>query len=224
MNDGACDSRGRFWAGSMVSTPGGGGLWRLSAWDRPKQALAGVTVSNGIAWSPDDRTCYYVDSQTGRLDAFVFDADAATLSDRRTVARIDPSDGVPDGIAIDAHGCIWVAVWGAGALQRYRPDGALDQTVDVPVSHVSSCAFGGPELGDLYVTTARQNLAPATLERQPNAGGLFRFRPAVRGLASGRFQWSAARPRGSSSAGPSYKRISSPANYETDIDRHRSRI
>ena len=181
MNDGACDSAGRFWAGTMRldEAPGAGALYRLDADGGVQTMLTGVTISNGIGWSPDDTCMYYVDTPTGGLDAFDFDAASGTISNRRRIATIDPGDGFPDGLAVDAEGAIWVALWEGWAVRRYAPDGELLAAVDVPAARVTKPAFGGPELDRLYITTAAPD---APDPAQPHAGGLFGADPGVRGL------------------------------------------
>ncbi|NUW31179.1 SMP-30/gluconolactonase/LRE family protein [Nonomuraea sp. SMC257] len=172
MNDGACDRVGRFFAGTKAEddTPGAGALYRLGPDRRAERVLDGVGISNGIAWSPDERLCYYVDTLTRRVDVFDYDPAVGRLAGRRTFAEI--TRGMPDGITVDARGHVWVALWDGGAVLRLRPDGRLDLTVEIPVRNVTSCAFGGPGLTDLYVTTAWDGTA---------GGELLRCRTSVEG-------------------------------------------
>ena len=181
MNDGACDPQGRFYCGSMAydAAPGRGSLYRLEPDYSVHTVLDDVTISNGLAWSADGDTAYYIDSPTQRVDAFDFDAANGTLRNRRPVVSIDPDDGTPDGMAVDAEGFLWVAMWGGGAVRRYAPDGRLDGIVEVGARQVTACAFGGPNLDELYITTSRQGLAEG---EDPGAGALFRCRPGVHGL------------------------------------------
>jgi sugar lactone lactonase YvrE len=183
MNDGACDSRGRFWAGTMHVDyrRGEGALYRLDESQTAEVILSGVTISNGIAWSPDDTTMYYVDTPTQAIDAFDFDAATGVISDRRRLVEIDPEAGSPDGLVVDSEGCIWVALWDGWAVRRYDPDGKHLGTVAVPVARVTKPAFGGPDLTDLFITTASPEKANPS---QPYAGGVFHTRPGVRGLAT----------------------------------------
>jgi sugar lactone lactonase YvrE len=180
MNEGACDPRGRFYCGSMAydQAEGRGALHRLDPDGTTTVVLPSVTVSNGLVWTPDGGTDYYVDSATGRVDAFAVDADGE-LTDRRPFAAVPGDAGVPDGIALDAEGGLWVAVNGGGAVHRYDPDGRLDAVVEVPVTGVTACAFGGPDLAELYVTTSREGLEPG---EQPLAGALFGCTPGGRGV------------------------------------------
>lgn len=182
MNDGACDSRGRFWAGTMQLEyeRGAGALFRLDATGAAETMLTGVTISNGIAWSPDDTTMYYVDTTTRGIDAFDYDADTGTIAGRRRLATIEKSAGQPDGLVVDAEGCIWVALWEGWAVRRYAPDGTLLGIIEIPAARVTKPAFGGDGLDDLYATTASPD---AHDDAQPHAGGIFRARPGVRGLA-----------------------------------------
>jgi sugar lactone lactonase YvrE len=173
MNDGACDPQGRFWA--YDESPGAGVLYRLELDGSCTTVLTGLTISNGIGWSPDGATMYLADSGTGLVEAFGFHGASGDLSQRRTLVRIQQPGADPDGLTVDQEGGIWVALWGVGAVQRYGPDGALLTTLRLPVDQPTSCAFGGAELATLFVTTARAGLDEAALDRQPHAGHLFRF-------------------------------------------------
>jgi len=178
LNDGGCDPQGRFYCGSMAhdSAPGAGCLYRLDPDGSTRVLLRGVTVSNGIGWSPDGGTGYYIDTGTHRLDAFDHDPDRG-LSGRRPLARID--EALPDGLAVDAEGGIWVALMGGGAVNRYRPDGTLEDRVELPVRQVTACAFGGPRLDELFITTSRVGFGIA---EEPEAGAVFRADVGVAGL------------------------------------------
>jgi sugar lactone lactonase YvrE len=181
MNDGKCDSAGRYWAGTMAfdPRPGAGALYRLDR-GRVDRMVGDVGISNGLGWSPDDRLMYYIDTLQGRVDVFDFDAATGAIANRRPFATI-ASPGAPDGMAMDAEGGLWVAVWGGGRVMHYRPDGSTADVIEVPVSQPSSVCFGGPELRDLYITTAWQGLPPERREREPLAGCLFRCQPGVAG-------------------------------------------
>lgn len=189
MNDGKCDSRGRFWAGTMADdeTPGTGALYRLNLDHTVDRVLSDVTVSNGLDWTDDDRLMYYIDSLTYRVDMLDFEPSTGMVTNRRPLIRFDKSDGLPDGMTVDSQGGIWVALWGGWSVRRYRPDGSFDLEVKVPVSRVSSCVFGGPDLSDLYITTAATGLSEEQLGKQPHAGGLFRCRPGHGGRPAYRF-------------------------------------
>ena len=185
MNDAKCDAAGRLWAGTKdaVGSRPIGSLYRLGADREPVRMLPGLTVSNGLGWNADGTTMYFIDSPTRRIDVFDFDLDAGGISNRRPLAEIPEAWGVPDGMTVDEEGFLWVAFWGGSAARRFDPSGALVTTVEFPVSQVSSCAFGGVELRDLYVTSARDGLSRRQLARQPLAGAVFRLRPGVAGQA-----------------------------------------
>lgn len=185
MNDGGCDPDGRFYCGSMAydSAPGRGSLYRLDPDGSARAVLGRVTVSNGLAWSPDGSTAYYVDSATQRVDAFDYDPERG-LSGRRPAVKVDPSAGTPDGLTVDADGYLWLALHGGGAVHRYRADGHLDGRVELPVSQVTACTFGGPGLDQLYITTSRLDTGP---DAEPGAGALFRADVGVTGLPAAAF-------------------------------------
>jgi sugar lactone lactonase YvrE len=189
MNDGACDPAGRYWAGTVApgNAPGTGVLYRLEPTGAAAPVVDGIGVSNGIDWSLDAGTMYYVDSHAHGIDAFDFDEQTGALSNRRRVAEIAPGDGVPDGLTVDSEGTIWCAIWGGWAVRRYNPDGELLLELTLPVSQVSSCVFGGRDLDTLYVTSARTGLDPAALAREPHAGSLFSVDVGVRGRPAFRF-------------------------------------
>ncbi|MBS1886509.1 MAG: SMP-30/gluconolactonase/LRE family protein [Actinobacteria bacterium] len=180
MNDGKCDPRGRFWAGSMseVDEPTAA-LYCLSPDGTVRRRLGGIVVSNGIGWSPDGATMYYVDSGRGRVDQLEFDLRSGELGERRPLVGIPPEQGVPDGLAVDVEGCVWVALFGGGTLRRFLADGRPAGQLRLPAPLVTSCAFAGPSLEDLYITTAAHLPAAA---RSPLSGALFRCRPPTPGL------------------------------------------
>ena len=183
MNDGACDVRGRFWAGTATADRRpGAALFHLDADGTVTRAVAGVGLSNGIGWSPDDRRMYYVDSATQGLDVFAFDADNGCVRARRRLVEVPAGLGIPDGLAVDADGCVWLALWGPGLVQRYTPRGALDRSVRLPTGNTTSCTFGGPALDVLFVTSARAGLDVAQRAGQPHAGAVFAVSPGVAGL------------------------------------------
>lgn len=180
MNDGACDRQGRFWAGTMAydEHPGAGKLYRLELDGSCTTVLTGLTISNGIGWSPDGATMYLNDSGTGEVAAFRFDGQSAAISDRRTLVRFDQPGVAPDGLTVDEDGAIWVAVWGGALVNRYAPDGSLLARLPLPVERPTSCAFGGPDRSVLFVTSAREGLDEAARARQSDAGRVF----AISGL------------------------------------------
>jgi len=184
MNDGACDRTGRFFAGTMADdeAPGAGALYRLDRDHRVTQVMAGVSIFNGIDWSPDERLMYYIDSPTHRIDVFDYDPGTGTaaFSNGRTFARAGGGEVVPDGLTVDSEGGVWVALWGGGQVRRYTPDGTLMLSVDLPAANVTSCAFGGPSLHTLYITTAA---GPGS-----SGGALFACQSTVAGLPANPFR------------------------------------
>jgi sugar lactone lactonase YvrE len=191
LNDGKCDPQGRFWVGTLRydTAAGGGRLYRAAADGSIEQVLEGVTISNGLAWSADGRTMFYIDTPTRRIDAFDFDAQHGTISNRRRVVDLAQVDGSPDGMTIDADDHLWVAMWGGSAVLRCRPDlagdrGEVVERVAMPVRQPTSCTFGGPDLRDLYITSAAEGLPPETGGPQ---GALLRVRLEVQGAPVSRF-------------------------------------
>ncbi len=185
FNDGKCDPAGRFWAGTMSLVKGQalGHLYRLDLDGSQRVMLREVRTSNGIVWSLDRRTMYYIDTPLMRVDAFDYDDATGAIAGRRTVITIPPGIGRPDGATLDAEGMLWVAMWAGGRVTRWNPrTGELLRTVRLPVDRVTSCAFGGPGLKTLYVTTARDGLTEGELAAQPLAGGLFTVAPGVQGI------------------------------------------
>jgi sugar lactone lactonase YvrE len=175
MNDGACDPQGRFWAGTMAydESPGAGTLYRLELDGRCTTVLPGMTISNGIGWSPDGAVMYLSDSGTARVEAFDFDGVTGAISGRRTLVHIDEPGMAPDGLTVDERGDIWVGLYGGWAVNHYGPDGTLRDTVQIPAAQATSCAFGGRDRSTLFVTTGRERLDEAALARQPDAGRVF---------------------------------------------------
>ena len=186
FNDASVDPAGRVWVGSMHmgETQPLGELYRLEAPGALNTVVKGVTVSNGLGWSPDGTRMYYADSPTKRVDVFDYDPATGEAGSRRVFADLSAFDGVPDGLTVDADGCVWVAIWGGGVLRRLDPDGGADAVLEVPVSQPTSLAFGGPAMTDLYVTTARTGLTEEQLAAQPLAGRLLRLHPGPVGLPS----------------------------------------
>ncbi|MGW4675654.1 SMP-30/gluconolactonase/LRE family protein [Streptomyces sp. NPDC004324] len=183
-NDAAVAPDGALWAGSMRydETRGGGVLSRIAADGTAHTVLDAVTVSNGTGWSPDGRLMYYIDTPTRRID--VFDVgDGQLPHDRRELVTIDADEGYPDGLTVDAEGCVWVAFWDGGAVRRYTPDGVLDRVIALPVRRPTACAFGGADLTDLYITTARTGLAAP----HPLSGSVLVVPGAGKGLAQPAF-------------------------------------
>jgi sugar lactone lactonase YvrE len=184
-NDGAADPWGRFWVGSMAldAAPGRGSLYRYHASTGAELIVGGVTISNGIGWSPDGRTMYYVDSGPGTISTFDVDEDGG-VSNKQLFVQFDvETEGTPDGLCVDANGALWVAVWGGYEVRAYSPSGEQLARVRVATAQPSCCAIGGANGTTLYVTTAQEGLDQATLDAQPDAGRLFFVDVGVTGLA-----------------------------------------
>jgi L-arabinonolactonase len=184
LNDGRTDRAGRFVAGGMdegdpmspISS-----VWVLGHDLTTRRLFEGVACANSISFSPDGATMYFADSPTSAIVAYDYDTAAGTIGSKRTVVK---TNGVPDGSCVDAEGYLWNAVWEGYRVERYDPDGRLDRVIEVPVSKPTCCEFGGAGLDTLYITTSRLGSAPALLEEEPQAGGLFACRVGVRGHAS----------------------------------------
>jgi sugar lactone lactonase YvrE len=179
MNEGGCDPDGRFWCGSMAydQANGAAAMYRLDADGSVRQVFDGLTVSNGLGWSPDGALAYYADTATHRIDVFEYDS-VAGLTGRRPFVRLGEELN-PDGLTVDAEGAVWVALYGAGAVHRYTADGRLDGVVELPAAKVTACALGGPDLDRLFITTSREGLEPG---EDPLAGSLFVADVGVPGL------------------------------------------
>jgi sugar lactone lactonase YvrE len=179
FNEGGCDPEGHFFCGTMRydQGTGGGTLYRLRSDHSVDVVLPEVTVSNGLIWTGDGATAYYVDSATHRIDVFDHNPDDG-LHNRRTFVEIPAGSGDPDGLTIDVEGGIWVALWKGGAVRRYAANGSLDAIIDLPTRLVTACTFGGPDLDELYITTSRYGEQTP----DPSAGAVFVARPGVAGL------------------------------------------
>jgi sugar lactone lactonase YvrE len=189
MNDGKVDPQGRFWAGTtdIDHRPGLGTLYRLDADLTVSPMLPEVTISNGLDWTADGATMYFIDTPTRRVDRFSFDASTGSLADRTRAVSIRPRAGDPDGMTLDAEDHLWVALWDGWAVERYAPDGSLELRVEVPAAQATSCTFGGSDLDLLFITTAQKDFPAGGRPDQPHAGGLFACRPGVRGRPAHRF-------------------------------------
>jgi sugar lactone lactonase YvrE len=177
MNDAKCDRAGRFYAGTMAfdERPGAGALYRLDTDGTVTTVREDLTVSNGLGWSPDDRTVYLADSGPGLVHAFDHDPAGGAWRNGRVLLETGGPDGVADGLTVDDEGCLWTAMWGGGQVRRWSPEGELLAVVEVPVAHTSSCAFAGPDRGLLVISTAHGE------DGEDEAGRLFTVRPGVTG-------------------------------------------
>ena len=184
FNDGKVDRSGRFWAGTMddLEREASGTLYCFDEELDWTEADRDYKVANGPAFSPSGEIMYHNDS--ARQVTYAFDLDEGSkVANRRIFLRFAEGDGYPDGMTVDSDGCLWIAFWDGGCVRRFSPNAELLETVEMPVSRPTSCAFGGPALDRLYVTSALIGLDETALGMQPNAGGLFMFRPGVQGIA-----------------------------------------
>jgi sugar lactone lactonase YvrE len=199
MNDGACDPQGRFWAGTMADDqhPGGASLYRLDGDGQTQVMLDDLTISNGLDWSPDGSIMYLVDSGPRVVHAFAFDGEHGEIADDRVLIEVPESVGSPDGMTVDAAGDLWVAIYGGGRIHRYSPDGRLRQTLPVPAAQSTSCAFAGPGLHRLYVTTATEDWSEEERRAKPAAGLVYHVDTDAAGRPAAPFRpdprwWAAA--------------------------------
>ncbi|MEO8288485.1 MAG: SMP-30/gluconolactonase/LRE family protein [Chloroflexota bacterium] len=179
MNEGACDPDGRFYCGTMAydRRPGAAKLYRLDPDGSVRVVLENLTISNGLDWSPDGAHAYYNDTATFQISIFDYDSETG-LTGRRVFVDLTDEGKRPDGLTVDEHGGVWVALSNGSAVRRYTPEGVLDEVVEVPAKKVTACTFGGPDLGQLFITTSREGLKPGD---DPLAGSLFRAVVGVKG-------------------------------------------
>lgn len=188
FNDGKCDASGRLWLGTMGGTQSAA-LYCLDAQHKLKTMLTAITTSNGITWSADQQSMYYIDSDTSTVKAYNFEPETGRLSNPRVAISIPKAMGIPDGSAMDTEGMIWVALWGGYGVARWNPlNGILLATIAIPAKNVTSCAFGGEQLDQLYITTARTQNSAEELAQYPHSGGVFVAEPGVTGMQTNLFQ------------------------------------
>ena len=189
MNDAVCDAAGRCWAARLADDHriGDGALHLLDVNGETRTVLDGLTIPNGIGWSSDGSTMYLVESVPGVIIAFDFDPLTASISGGRDLVTFDAEDGVPDGLAIDRDGRIWAAIYGAGRVDCYSPDGELEHVIDLPAEQTTSCAFAGPHLDRMYVTTATENWTDEQRRADPDAGIVYRVESGASGWPANPF-------------------------------------
>jgi sugar lactone lactonase YvrE len=190
FNDGKCDPAGRFLAGTMDmdEKAASGALYSLTANQPPKKLLDGIRISNGLAWSPDYRIFYYIDTPTRQVRAFDYDLDTGTISHPRVAVEVPAEMGFPDGMTSDMDGRLWIALWGGSRVSKWNPlTGRKEAEIAVPAPHVTSCVFGGPRRDLLYVTTARLGLAESVLASHPLSGALFQIQTQTQGMPTFEF-------------------------------------
>ena len=191
MNDGKCDPSGRLWAGTMhmPQTAANGTLYKIDGEGRYEAMVDSVTISNGIVWTKDSKTMYYIDTPTGYVRAYDYNDISGQISNERKVIEVPESIGYPDGMAIDSEDKLWIGLWNGNKVARYDPvTGKMMSIIDVPAHNVSACAFGGPNLDTLYITTARVDMTDAELDSLPLSGSLFKAVPGVRGVKTAQFK------------------------------------
>lgn len=189
LNDGRCDRAGRFWFGSKARdwVKPIGALFRFDPDGSLHKLDEGIQLANGIGWSPDNRTMYFIDSQPRVIYAYDFDPAAGTVRNRRVLVRIAEEHGLPDGMTVDAEGFLWVAQWSGGRVVRYDPDGKIERVIPMPVQRPTSVAFGGRDLTTLFITSGTMRMSEAELAAEPLAGNLFALETDVQGLPEPRF-------------------------------------
>lgn len=191
FNDGKCDPAGRFLAGSMdmkEKDPTGA----LYSFDGRKivKLFGGATISNGLAWSPDYKTFYYIDTPTRRVQAFDYDLAAGQIANPRVAIHIPAPLGWPDGMTSDADGNLWIALWGGAQVAKWNPNtGQLLEQIPIPALQTSSCVFGGKDMNELYVTSARVGMSETDLQKYPLSGGLFKVETTVVGMPTFEFSF-----------------------------------
>ncbi len=189
-NDGAIDAAGRLWVGTMERTckKNAGALYCIDQNLSIIQKRSSLTIPNGLAWSADGKRMYFIDSPSQAVESFLFNEKQGTITYEKTVISIDKKMGTPDGMCIDAEGMLWIALWDGFCISRWNPDnGSLLDKIMLPVPQVSSCAFGGEQLDQLLITTARENLPQETINNYPLSGSVFLARPGVCGRAANKF-------------------------------------
>jgi sugar lactone lactonase YvrE len=184
FNDGRCDREGRFFAGSLTYSEDSpvGSLWRLDVDHAAKPVMNGITVANGLCWSPDGGTMYFVDTPTRKIQRFDYDQATGTPANPRVLVETGTDGGWPDGSITDSEGCIWNAEWDGARVVRYTPDGDIDRIVRVPARRATCAAFGGPDLKTLYITSAWDRMGREEREEWPLSGDLFAIEVDVAGL------------------------------------------
>jgi sugar lactone lactonase YvrE len=184
FGDGKCDPQGRYWSGTVVPPDSNvrGHLYRLDPDGSITTCLDGVEASNGLAWSRDSTEMYYIDTRKYSLDVFDFDVESGTIHNRRTLAEFS-GPTMPDGMTVDADGGIWVTIFRGGMVCRYLRSGQLERAIDVPVPGTTSCAFGGTDLCDLFITTSTRTFLDGEGSPPPHAGAVFVARPGIAGIA-----------------------------------------
>ncbi len=189
FNDGKCDPRGRFVAGTMDHNEqeASGSLYSLSPEGRIKKLLKDLRISNGIGWAPDCKTMYFIDTPTREVKAFDYDIETGQIANGRVLIHFEDTFGWPDGMTTDTAGNLWIAMWGGARVTQWDSKGKLMEQFGVPALNVTSCAFGGPGMNELFITTARSGMDTAAMKKYPQAGGVFRMETNVEGMPTFEF-------------------------------------
>ncbi len=189
LNEGKCDPHGAFVGGTMAidDRQGTASLYRVNGAGLVECLLRGLTISNGLEWTADGATMYHIDTPTRAVKAYRYDSLVPDLGQPTQVVEVPKGQGYPDGMTLDSEGCLWVALWDGRAVHRYTPDGTLDTVIELPVSRVTSCTFGGANLDTLFITTASYGLDDEAKQAQPEAGALFAASVGVSGFTPSRF-------------------------------------
>ena len=187
LNDGKCDPAGRFWVGSMhlEQITGKANLYTITSENKLEKKIDSVTISNGIVWTSDKKTMYYIDTPTSSIKAYDYDNKTGKIANEKVVVQIPESLGFPDGMTIDEENMLWVGMWNGNAVIRFNPKtGKVIAKIEVPAHNITSCAFGGKDLDVLYITTASVDMTPQEIKKYPLAGAVFKVKPGVKGVKS----------------------------------------
>jgi sugar lactone lactonase YvrE len=190
FNDGAVDRQGRFWAGTLNESDfeaSDGALYRLDPDRSIHKMETGIAESNGVGWSPDNRTMYFTETMRGIIWAYDYDPGTGAINNRRPFVQLPGENVYPDGLTVDSEGFVWGAQWGGWNVTRYDPTGKIERVVRLPAQQITSCAFGGENLDELYITSAWTGLSEEARKGQPLAGALFRIKGDVKGIVEPKF-------------------------------------
>ncbi|WP_405562285.1 SMP-30/gluconolactonase/LRE family protein [Polaribacter sp. Asnod6-C07] len=187
LNDGKCDPAGRFWVGSMHfnQLKNKANLYTITSENILIKKVDSVTISNGIVWTSDKKTMYYIDTPTSSIKAFDYDNKTGEITNGKVVVQIPESLGFPDGMTIDEENMLWVGMWNGNAVIRFNPiNGKVISKIEVPAHNITSCAFGGENLDILYITSASVDMTAEEVKKYPLAGSVFKIKPGVKGVNS----------------------------------------
>ena len=192
FNDGKVDPKGRLWIGTLSTkfTQGSGSLYTVANDLSPQKQLGQLTISNGMAWTEDNETFYFIDTPTREIKAFHYDLETGEIEFIRIAVEIPEELGMPDGMCVDREGMLWVAHYGGAGVYRWNPEtGKLLEKIDIPAPHVTSCCFGGENLDHLFITTAQENLSAEDIKKYPKSGNVFLVKTNTKGFDANRFKY-----------------------------------